>query len=54
MVPDAATTDEVAECEVMGSVDSGDVDQFVLADTYQDNAWVSAALTDAKSLDAWC
>ena len=54
MAPDAATTEKVAECEAMGSVDSGDVDQFVIAYPCQDDAWVSVELADATSLDAWC
>jgi len=54
MAPDAAITKEVAQCEVMGSVDSGEVDQFVLADPSQDDSWMTVALTDAKGLNAWC
>lgn len=50
---DAAITEDVAQCEVMGSVDSGDVDRFVLADPSQDESWVTVALTDAKALSDW-
>jgi hypothetical protein len=54
MAPDAATTEKVAECEAMGSIDNGDVEQFVIAYPCQDDAWVSADLADAKTLSEWC
>jgi len=54
MAPDAAATDAGAECEVMASVDSGSVDQFILAYPCRDDAWMSMPITDTAALDEWC
>jgi hypothetical protein len=54
MAQDVAATESVAECEAMGSVDSGRVDQFIIAYPCQDDAWASVPLTEAASLDEWC
>ena len=53
MAPDAAAPDLVAECEAMGSVDSGDVDEFIIAYPCQDDAWISMPLTASASLSEW-
>ncbi|SEN60259.1 hypothetical protein SAMN05216388_10046 [Halorientalis persicus] len=54
MAQDGAARESVADCEAMGSVDSGEVDQFIIAYPCQDDAWASIPLTDAASLDEWC
>ena len=53
MAPDATATESVAQCEAMASVDSGDIDQFVIAYPCQDDAWVSTPLGDATALTEW-
>jgi len=50
MAPESAATDTVAECEAMASVDS---DTFIIAYPCRDDAWLSASLTDARSLTEW-
>ncbi|SDF26776.1 DUF7556 family protein [Halorientalis regularis] len=54
MAQDGAAKKSVADCEAMGSVDSGEIDQFIIAYPCQDDAWASIPLTDAASLDEWC
>ncbi|WP_299266531.1 DUF7556 family protein [Halorientalis sp.] len=54
MPQDGAARESVVDCEAMGSVDSGEVDQFIIAYPCQDDAWASIPLTDAAPLNEWC
>jgi hypothetical protein len=54
MEPDAVVgTDLDADGEVMGAVEGGQTEQFVLADVTRDDAFVTLPLADAASLPAW-
>jgi len=54
MEPDAVVGTELdAEAEVMGAVEDGQVEQFVLADVTRDGAYITLPLADAASLPAW-
>ncbi len=48
-VVEAAATD----AEVMGAVEDGSVDRFVLADVTRDEAYLTVPLAEAASLPAW-
>ncbi|WP_247005431.1 DUF7556 family protein [Halorientalis litorea] len=50
MAPDVAATDSAVGCEAMSSVDS---DQFIIADTCRDDAWVSTPVESATALSEW-
>ena len=39
--------------EVMGAVEDGPVEQFVIADISTDNAYLTVPLSEAASLPAW-
>jgi len=54
MESDTVVPAEVAaDTEVMASVESGPVDQFILADISQDGAYLTLPLDEAASLPAW-
>ena len=54
MEPDTVVgTDVDADAEVMGAVEDGPVEQFVLADITRDDAFVTVPLEAAASLPAW-
>ena len=54
MEPDTVVPTEVAaDAEVMAAIDDGPVEEFVIADISQDDAYVTLPLTDAASLPAW-
>lgn len=54
MEPDTVVPSKLAkEAEVMASVEDGPVEQFIIADISQDDAYVTLPLADAASLPAW-
>jgi len=53
MEPDAVVDATAADAEVMGAVEDGSVDRFVLADVTRDEAYVTVPLSEAASLPAW-
>jgi hypothetical protein len=54
MQTDGEATESLAEtAEIMGSVDSGEVRQYVIADVTQDDSWLSVSLCEATTLSAW-
>lgn len=53
MATDAAATETVSECGAMGSIDRGNVDQYIVANPNRDDAWVSVQLGDAATLPEW-
>lgn len=42
-----------ADPNVMGAIDEGTTEQYVIADISRDGAWLSAALTDSRPLAEW-
>jgi len=54
MEPDTVAPVTVAtDAEVMGSVEEGQPDEFIIADISQDDAYLTVPLEDAASLPAW-
>ena len=54
MEPDGVVGAELdADAEVMGAVEGGQVERFVLADVTRDGAYLRLPLSDAASLPAW-
>ncbi len=41
------------DCTVMGSIEDGPVQRFIVADVTRDGAFATIALDDAASLPAW-
>ena len=48
-----ARTEEQLESEVMGAVEEGPRDEFILADISTDDAFITVPLDEAASLPAW-
>lgn len=42
-----------SDTEVMAAIESGDVEQFVLADISRDDAYLTMPLTESASLTSW-
>ncbi|MFB6308519.1 MAG: hypothetical protein ABEH35_04240 [Haloarculaceae archaeon] len=54
MEPDTVAQAEVAaDADVMGSVEHGQTDQYIIADISRDGAYMTLPLEDAASLPAW-
>jgi hypothetical protein len=54
MEPDTvAATAQETDAEVMGAVEQGDVERFVVADVSRDDAYLTTPLSEAASLPAW-
>jgi len=54
MESDTVASVEVAsDAEVMASVEEGDVDEFIIADVTQDDAYLTVPLDEAATLPAW-
>jgi hypothetical protein len=53
MVSDTVAGREAASGNVMGSVESGPTDRFVVADVTRDGAYLTIPLAEAASLPAW-
>jgi hypothetical protein len=54
MQPDTVVKgDAEVDTDVMASVEEGRVDQFILADISQDEAYLTMPVEDAVSLSAW-
>ena len=45
--------DDDADPNVMGAIDEGATEQYVIADVSRDEAWLSASLTDSRPLAEW-
>jgi hypothetical protein len=54
MEPETVVQAEMeADAEVMAAVEEGPVDQFIIADISQDDAYLTLPLSAAASLPAW-
>ncbi|MFB6165381.1 MAG: hypothetical protein ABEJ31_09515 [Haloarculaceae archaeon] len=53
MAQDATPREAGTDCEVMGSIDRGTVERFIVADPSRDDVWVSVRLADAAALSDW-
>jgi hypothetical protein len=54
MEPDGVVGAELdTDAEVMGAVEDGQTERFVLADVTRDDAYLRLPLTEAASLPAW-
>ena len=54
MAPDMVAEAEVeARAEVMGAVEDGSTEPFILADVSRDGAYLTLPLEDAAALPAW-
>lgn len=53
MEPDAVVSPEGDGKAVMGAIEEGSVERYVIADVTRDEAYLALPLADAASLPAW-